>query len=95
MNELRAKVTENVSQNIRSQCDENTYFYSWSGLDLQDSISLQSRLERMKELFAALCYGKDHQLMKYTNEAKQTLSVDEFEGYSVSTHTILKATLKH
>ena len=55
LNDLGIKVTENVAGNIRDQCDEDSYFYSWGGLDLEAPPSTDDRIKRLKDLFEALC----------------------------------------
>ena len=81
--ELRSKVIENVAGNIRDQCNEDSYFYSWSGLDLEATLTIDDRIMRLKELFDALCYPREHTMMEFRNETKKTVTETKFEGYKV------------
>ena len=81
---LKMKITENMVENIKNQCSDDTYYYSWLGLDLEiPGLSIQDRIDRMNDLFAIYCTEKIHPVSKYSNNQETELSVEKYFGYVV------------
>ena len=59
---------------------KKNFFYCWSGLDL----SLDERLERLKDLFAIICFNKVHVVGQYGNRAETKIVHLFHENYEVS-----------
>ena len=64
---LKQKIVENIMSNIKDQCDENTYYYNWSGFDLDIKLSPVARKERLKDLVTLFCTQRNHTVVQYTN----------------------------
>ena len=45
LTKLKEKIIANVEANIHDQCNKNTFYYCWSGLDLSDKIPTHTRIE--------------------------------------------------
>ena len=80
---LKERIVENIVSNVEDQCGENTFYYSWSGLDLEVPISIDSRIERLKDLITLFCTEKIHTVSRYNNAAETIIIPDTWEGYEV------------
>ena len=57
--DVKEKIKTNIIQNVREQCDVETYYYYWSGLDLSVKLSILERKDRLRDL-ALFCTTKIH-----------------------------------
>ena len=63
---LNEDIRSNIVENVRDQCDSSTYYYSWSGLDLELPLSLDERKKRLKDVVAIYCCDRYHTVSEYT-----------------------------
>ena len=74
---LKIKIVENMVSNIRDQCSEETFFYNWSGLDLEISgISIRDRINRMDDLWYIFCQERVHLVCSYKDKGEKELIAD-------------------
>ena len=81
LNAVKGKILTNIIQNVKDQCDTETYYFSWSGLDLQLELSVPDRIPRLKDIMTLYCTTKVHIVLKYTNQKEEDTVADTWEGY--------------
>ena len=84
--DIKEKIKTNIIQNAQEQCDAETYYYCWSGLDLSVKLSILERKERLRDTIALFCTTKIHTVQKYTNQDETKTDADTWEGYKVVLH---------
>ena len=67
LTDLRRRLLENATQNIKDQCDDSSWFWNWSGLDLENQCSLCDRKERLAEVVRAFTLERVHIVQEYAN----------------------------
>ena len=55
VNAVKRKILTNIIQNVKDQYDIETYYFSWSGLDLQLKLSVPDRITRLKDIMTLYC----------------------------------------
>ena len=86
MKELKRKILENIVSNIKDQCDDETFYFCWSGMDLEANLTTEIRKERLKDIVTLYCVDKDHTVQKYTDKKETVTAPDLWEGYKVTLH---------
>ena len=84
LTKLKERIIANIEGNIHHQCGENTFYYCWSGLDLSDKISTDTRIERLRDLIILLCTVKDHTVGRHNDREESEIVPDLCTGYTVS-----------
>ena len=77
---------KNIVENVNDQCDESTYYYCWSGLDLNLKISTAVRGQRLKDIIAIYCSDRVHTVLDYADVKETRTKPCLWEGYSVKLH---------
>ena len=81
---IKGEIVENMNENIRDQCSKDTHFYSWSGLNLEDtSLSIEERMERLNDLITLFCTEKIHLVSTYKNKKETETVEDLWNGFEV------------
>ena len=44
---IKQRILKNIKENILDQCDEDTFYYCWSGLDLEIKVSIHIHINRL------------------------------------------------
>ena len=86
-NELKAvkvRIVDNIVDNVRDQCDDQTYFYAWSGLDLELKLSVTERVNRLRDIINVYCTERVHTVQKYRTQKEEDTVADNWEGYQVN-----------
>ena len=86
LEELKEKIVSNIVENVRDQCDESTYYYSWSGLDLELSLSMTERVKRLKDVVAIYCCDRFQTVSEYTDGKEKQTRPKLWEGFEVRLH---------
>ena len=60
LNAVKEKILNNISQNVKDLCDTETYYFSWSSLDLQLKLSVPDRITHLKYIITLYCTTKVH-----------------------------------
>ena len=64
---LKLKIVDNMVSNVLDQCSEESFFYCWSGLDLQLSgISVKERVRRLDDLLHIFIVKRGYTLLAST-----------------------------
>ena len=71
--DICAKILDNISDNIKDQCSEETNYYTWSAFDLADQTPLQDRVTKMRPLIEKLTSNTHHEVKRYTNKAETNM----------------------
>ena len=80
LNAVEGKILTNIIQNVKDQCDTETYYFSWSGLDLQLELSVPDRITGLKEIMTLYCTTKVQIVQKYTNQKEEDTVADTWGG---------------
>ena len=83
---LKEAIVKNIVENVNDQCDESTYYYCWSGLDLNLKISIAVREQRLKDIIAIYCSDRVHTVLDYADVKETRTKPCLWEGYSVKLH---------
>ena len=83
---LKTKIKDNMVENILDQCSEETFFYNWSGLDLEIPLSTADRVARLHELISLFCTETSHLVSKYTNSTENDTEADKYFEHEVYLH---------
>ena len=62
---------------------EESCFYMWSSLDLEDKSSINQRKEKLKHLLKLFCNEKIHQVIKLTKDVEKNQDPDIWQGYHI------------
>ena len=82
---VKERIRVNIIENVRSQCDSETYYYCWSGLDLKLKLSISQRKEHWKDIVSIFCTTKIFTVQKYIDaNEKETEDDDSWEGFNVT-----------
>ena len=87
---IKQRTLKNIKENILDQCDEDTFYYCWSGLDLEIKVSIHIRINRLRDIVSRFCSERIHVVQKFTSpnhdkENDLTIS-DKWEGYEMHVH---------
>ena len=87
---IKQRTLKNIKENILDQCDEDTFYYCWSGLDLEIKVSIHIRINRLRDIVSRFCSERIHVVQKFTSpnhdkENDLTIS-DKLEGYEMHLH---------
>ena len=52
---IKQRILKNIKENILDQCDEDTFYYCWSGLDLEIKVSIHIRINRLRVIVSRFC----------------------------------------
>lgn len=81
---VKERIRVNIIENVRSQCDSETYYYCWSGLGLKLKLSISQRKEHWKDIVVIFCTTKIFTVQKYIDaNEKETEDDDSWEGFNV------------
>ena len=80
---VKEKILASIIQNVKDQCETETYYFSWSGLDLQLKLSVPDRITCLKVIMTLYSTPKVHIVQKYTNQKEEDTVADTWEGYKV------------
>ena len=81
---LKDEILGNIKANIKDQCGEETHFYSWSGLNLEDQdMSCDDRIHQLRDLITLFCVDKIHPVFKYSNKKETQATADMWKDYKV------------
>ena len=83
---VKTRIVDNIVDNVKDQCGDGTYYFSWSGLDLEMKISPDERKARLKDVITLFCTERIHTVAKYANRAEVDTIPDVWEGYKVHLH---------
>ena len=63
---IQSDVLNNINDNLKDQIGEDTYFYNWSGMDMNDkSLDLDERLLRLDPLFVVFTSNRVHEVQQF------------------------------
>ena len=63
---IKSDVLNNIHDNLKDQISEKTFFYNWSGMDLNDkSQDLEERISRLNPLFDVFTSERVHNVQKF------------------------------
>ena len=90
LTDIKHRILKNIKDNIEDQCDENTFYYCWSGLDLELKLPLQLRIDRLRDIVSRFCSERVHVVQKFASpnhdrEEDPTVP-DKWEGYEMHLH---------
>ena len=80
---LKEKVLQNIKGNIEDQCPDDSYFYSWSALDLCNKTSLEERQTRLTSVIELFCTEQLHTVSRYTNQKEEDIEPSSWEDFTV------------
>ena len=80
---VKEKILTNIIQNVKDQCDTETYYFTWSGLDLQLHLSVSDKITHLKYILTLYCTTKVHIVPKYTNQKEEDTVAHTWECYEV------------
>ena len=81
---LKDEILGNIKANIKDQCGEETHFYSWSGLTIEDQVmSSDDRIHLLRDLITLFCIDKIHLVSKYSNKRETQTTADMWKDYKV------------
>ena len=75
---------KNATQNIKDQCDDSSWFWNCTGLDLENQSSLRGRKERLAEVVRAFTSERVHIVQEYTNNKENLRQPKTWEGCVMS-----------
>ena len=86
---IKQRILKN-RKNIFDQCDEDTLYYCWSGLDLEIKVSIHICINRLRDIVSRFCGECIHVVQKFTSpnhdkENDPTIP-DKWEGYEIHLH---------
>ena len=73
---VKEKILTNIIQNLKDQCDPETYYFSWSGLNFQLKLSVPDRMTSLKDIITLYCTTEVHIVQKYTNQKEEDTAAD-------------------
>ena len=74
---------KNAEDNLRTlAAKEDTCFFMWSAMDLEEKTSVQERLEIIKQLLLTLCSDKIHQILQL-DDKEERLKEEVWQGYTI------------
>ena len=83
--DVKERIRANIVENVRSQCNAETFYYCWSGLDLKCKMSKEQRKGRLNDIISIFCTTKVFTVQRYTNaREEETEDDDSWEGFSVT-----------
>ena len=80
---IKPKVLENIETNIRDQCGEETKFYLWSCLDLEDRSTVDERVRKLRQLLEIFAIAKIHTVLEYADAKETKLTESSWQGFKV------------
>ena len=81
---LKDEILETIKANIKDQSGEDTHFYSWSGLNLQDQdMSCDNQIHQLRDMITLFCVDKIHLISMYSNKKKTHTTTDMQKDYKV------------
>ena len=83
LDDVKTRITSNVVENVRDQCDGDTFYYCWSALDLSLKLSPQQRKDRISDVVTLFCTKKVHIVQKYTNKQETDTTDNTWEDHKV------------
>ena len=84
LEDLKARILDNISSNIKDQCGQDSKYYCWSGLNLEDrTLSLEDRISRLGDIFASFSTDKRHLVSEYSNSKETKTKPALWNGYKV------------
>ena len=87
MEDIKERVKDNASENIRSLvAREDTTFYMWSGIDMELKCSVDARIEKLKPLLNIFCNPKIHEVLEMTEDYENNYEEKIWRGYTVFLH---------
>ena len=70
---LKEKIVSNIIGNVWDQFDRLTFYYSWSGLDLSLPLSIEERVNCLRDLISIYCSDCVHTVSEYA-DTKETVT---------------------
>ena len=84
MEKIQNDVLQIAEENMRSLvAKEESCFYMWSSLDLEDKSSIVQRKEKLKPLLNLFCNEKIYQVLKLTKDVEKNHDPDIWQGYHI------------
>ena len=84
MQKTQNDIVQNTEENMRSLvAKEESCFYMWSSLDLQDKSSIVKKQDKLKPLLNLFCNEKIHQVLKLTEHVEKNHDPDIWQGYYI------------
>ena len=71
MEKIRIDVLQNAENMRRLVAEEESCFYMWSSVDLEDKSSIVQMKEKLKPLLNLFCNEKVHQVLKLTEDVEK------------------------
>ena len=85
LEEIKQEIVNNIKENIKDQCGEDTHFYSWSGMNLEDTtLTIEDRIKRLNDLITMFCTEKIHLVSEYANKKETETKECLWKGYKVN-----------
>ena len=73
-----------MSGNIKDQCKEDSHYYCWSAVNLDDrTMNLEDRIIRLNDLIAQFSKEKVYLIGKYGNSRETTINPALWRNYKV------------
>ena len=85
LEDVKSRVLSNVKENIEDQMSDASWYYNWSGLDLEFQIGLNERVNRMIEVIRLYTTNRKH-VQKYKNKREIDTVDDSWNGYKIILH---------
>ena len=86
LQKLKETVFKSVVENILDQNSEESWYWNWSGLDLQLPLSLDQRVVRLREVIRLYTTEYVHIKQRYYDKKDEKIEPDLWEGYEVHLH---------
>ena len=80
---VKGEILTNIIQNVKDQCNTETYYFSCSGHNLQLKLSVPDRITRFKDIMTLYCIIRVYIVQKYTCQKGEYTVADTWEGYNV------------
>ena len=90
LTDIKQRILKNIKENIEDQCDENAFYYCWSGLDLEMKLSLQICINRLRDIFGRFCSEHIHVIQTFASpdhdQGEDPIVPDKSEDYETYLH---------
>ena len=68
------------------QCDQSTFYYSWSRLDLSLPLSIEETVNCLRDLISIYCSDRVHTVSEYADTKETVTRPRLWEGLLVHLH---------